>query len=84
MTSTLALHKNDHNACDEHLILCFYSNVTHNIQVLRLNTFESSTWERIIFPGERLMFEAQAQCKLEINTSEAGTLLISCQQLRVS
>jgi sorbitol-specific phosphotransferase system component IIA len=84
MTPILALSKDVPDAFGDNLVVCFYTNVTHNIQVLRLNHFECSTWERIIFPGERLMFEAQPQCKLEIKTSEAGTLLLSCQQLRVS
>lgn len=84
MTSILTLNEELQDSFDAGLIVCFYSNVTQNIQVLRLNHFEYSNWERIIFPGERLMFEAHPQSKLEIKTSEAATLLIYCKQLRVS
>jgi len=84
MTSILALNEELQDSFDASLIVCFYSNVTHSIQLLRLKHFERSTWDRIIFPGERLMFDAHPQSKLEIKTSESGTLLISCQQLRVS
>lgn len=84
MNSILDLNENFHSTFGDQTIICFYVNATHNIQVLRLNYFEGSTWERVIFPGERLMFEAHPQGKLEIKTSEAEALLMSCQQLRAS
>lgn len=83
MTSILTLNEDLQDSLDSPSILCSYSNVTHNIQILRLNNFEGLPWERIIFPGERLMFKAQPQLRLEIKTSEMGALLISCQQLEV-
>ena len=39
-------------------ILCCYVNVTSNIQVARITNIPNWYFERVVFPGQRLMFEA--------------------------
>lgn len=65
-------------------ILCSYSNVTHHIQIIRLKSSCSLPWERVVFPGQRLMFEATPEAKLEIHTSETKSVIVPCHQLRVT
>lgn len=83
MSSVLSWNEDLQNSLDDSLSLCCYRNITDQIQILRLKHLEASPWEKIIFPGERIMFTAQPQVKLEIQTSEEGKILISCQQLLV-
>jgi hypothetical protein len=66
------------------LFLCLHTNITSKIQILRLKTIENLTWERIVFPGERLMFEALPDAELEIKDSEVTSVIVSCQPLRVN
>jgi hypothetical protein len=69
-------------------ILCCYQNPKSSIQVIRSTSFEIPKWhlERVIFPGQRLMFYAPPQAKLEVyNGSLAETLLsdkIPCDRLQ--
>ncbi len=67
----------------DRLILCFYINTTNQIQSIRLTNMPNLTWERIAFPGERLMFEALPDAQLEIKSSEVPNLIVFCQQIRV-
>ncbi|MEO1447426.1 MAG: DUF1830 domain-containing protein, partial [Cyanobacteria bacterium J06635_11] len=39
-------------------ILCCYVNVTSKIQVARVTNIPDWYFERVVFPGQRLMFEA--------------------------
>ena len=68
-------------------ILCFYINSTSQIQIIKINNIPNYSWERSVFPGQRLMFEATTSDVLEIYTSESVTAfptdVIPCQQLRV-
>lgn len=71
--------------CDrDALFLCLHTNNTSKIQIIRLKTIPNLTWERIVFPGERLMFEALPDAELEIKSSEVTSIFVSCQQLRVN
>ncbi|MEL7083161.1 MAG: DUF1830 domain-containing protein [Cyanobacteria bacterium P01_A01_bin.3] len=45
--------------------LCVYVNASDRIQVVRL-TECSAELERVVFPGQRLMFEAPADAVLEV------------------
>jgi hypothetical protein len=70
--------------CDrDRLILCFHINTSSKIQIISLKNMPNLTWERIIFPGERLMFEALPDAQLEIKSNEVPNLLVFCQQIRV-
>ncbi|HAA29518.1 MAG TPA: hypothetical protein DCE56_19760 [Cyanobacteria bacterium UBA8553] len=69
--------------CDRS-ILCCHINTTHKIQLIRIRNIPDLHFERVIFPGQRLMFEALPEAKLEICTSPYITLVVRCQNLRVS
>ncbi len=68
----------------DHQILCCYLNITSRIQIIRITNIPNLYWERVVFPGQRLMFEAAIEAKLEINTSETVTLIVPCPKLRIT
>ncbi len=69
-------------------ILCTFFNRTNNILIARIANIPGWYFERVIFPGEQLLFEAVPEAYLEIHTSKKdGTILtdkISCSQLQVN
>lgn len=68
-------------------VLCAYKNETPKIQVARIANISDWYFEKVIFPGERLLFEALPEAELEIYTGTAwgGSLIsqILCLDLRV-
>jgi len=66
-------------------ILCFYINATSRIQIIRVTNIPNFYWERIVFPGQRLLFEAVTAALLEIHTSDRNTAILTdvipCRQL---
>jgi hypothetical protein len=84
MTPTLApAQKSLASQCDRN-ILCLHINITQKIQIIRIPNIPNLPLERVIFPGQRLMFEAEPEAKLEICTTETVTILVPCQQLRIT
>ena len=84
MTPTLApAQKSLASQCDRK-ILCLHINITQKIQIIRIKNIPNLHLERVVFPGQRLMFEAVPEANLEIQISETVTILVSCQQLRVT
>lgn len=71
-----------------HHILCGYANTTSLLQIIRIANIPNWYFERVVFPGQRLLFGAPLQAQLEIYTSEfPGTLLadrIACDRLRAN
>jgi hypothetical protein len=67
------------------LALCCYVNTTPRIQVARIVDIENWYFERVVFPGQRLMFEAPWMAHLEIHTGAMADLVdsIECESLRV-
>lgn len=69
-------------------ILCCYVNSSPRIQIIRITNISNWYFERVVFPGQRLLFEADAAAQLEIHTNEvAGSILadrVPCQHLQVS
>jgi len=65
-------------------ILCCYTNITRRIQIIRIINIPDSHWERVIFPGQSLMFEAVQNANLEIKFSENRSVFVPCHQLRVT
>jgi hypothetical protein len=67
--------------------LCCYVNPTPHIQVARIVEIENWYFERVVFPGQRLLFEAPRNAHLEIHTaSMASSILtdtIACESLKV-
>ncbi|MDJ0734899.1 MAG: DUF1830 domain-containing protein [Nostocaceae cyanobacterium] len=68
-------------------ILCIYFNSTKRILIARISNIPGWYFERVVFPGEQLLFEAVPEAYLEIHTTQkSGTILtdkISCSQLQV-
>lgn len=68
-------------------ILCFYTNSTSQIQIARLTNIQRFNFEKIVFPGERLFFDAMPYGQLEIEKGMKGSTKlvekISCDLLRV-
>lgn len=70
-------------------ILCCYQNQKSVMQVVRSTSHEIPKWhlERVVFPGQRLMFHAPPQAKLKVyNANTAGNLLsdtVPCDRLEV-
>jgi Domain of unknown function (DUF1830) len=73
------------NADDE--ICCCYVNSTSQIQVARITNIHNWYFERVVFPGQRLIFEAPSYGYLEIHTGMMASSILSdkipCQQLVV-
>jgi len=68
-------------------ILCYYINTTHQIQIVRSAKIANFYLERVVFPGQRLLFEAVPEAQLEIHTGTMVTAILSdripCSRLRV-
>jgi phosphosulfolactate synthase (CoM biosynthesis protein A) len=68
-------------------ILCYYANFSDGIQMARISNLQDFNFEKVVFPGERLLFEAASDAQLEIYISQTGqeSLLekISCDRLQV-
>jgi len=69
-------------------ILCCYVNATSQIQVIRIVDLPRQYFERAVFPGQRLLFEALPEAELEVHAGmTVGSILadkISCACLQVS
>jgi hypothetical protein len=76
---------NDNN---NNAILCCYVNATSQIQVARITNIPNWYFERVVFPGQRLVFEALPSALLEIHTGMMASAIlsdtISCKQLSVN
>jgi hypothetical protein len=66
-------------------ILCFYINSTDKLQLAQLQSH--SSFERLVFPGEKFMFEALPEEVLGIYTyTTSGITLLKnvvCQDIQV-
>lgn len=58
-------------------VLCCYVNATSQIQVARITNIEDWYFERVVFPGQRLMFEAMPSAILEIHTGMMASAILS-------
>ncbi|MEO0408164.1 MAG: DUF1830 domain-containing protein [Cyanobacteria bacterium P01_A01_bin.135] len=68
-------------------ILCCYINATSKIQIARITNIENWYFERVVFPGQRLIFEALASALLEIHSGAMASAILSdtipCSRLRM-
>ncbi len=68
-------------------MLCYYTNSTRKMQIIRVTNSGKSDLEKIVFPRQRILFEAIPEAQLEIYTSLAGeqkiAQIIPCQKLQV-
>jgi hypothetical protein len=58
-------------------ITCCYVNATSTIQVARITNIENWYFERVVFPGQRLLFEAIPAAKLEIHTGMMASSILA-------
>lgn len=72
---------------DTSAVLCCYVNSSSKIQVARITNISNWYFERVVFPGQRLMFEASVKGQLEIHSgSMASSILedtIACTRLMI-
>jgi Domain of unknown function (DUF1830) len=70
------------------LICCCYINGTGKIQVARITNVPNWYFERVVFPGQRLLFEAMPEGQLEIHTGMMASAILSdtipCTRLQIS
>ena len=67
-------------------MLCCYLNATSQIQIARISDVPNWYFERVVFPGERLLFESPLAAHLEIHTGTPSVILadrIPCRLLQV-
>ncbi|MFB2835444.1 DUF1830 domain-containing protein [Floridanema evergladense] len=68
-------------------IVCCYVNATSKIQVVRISNLPNWHFERVVFPGQRLVFESMPQGVLEVHTGMMASAILSdkipCITLRI-
>lgn len=68
-------------------ILCCYVNATSQIQVARITNIPNWYFERVVFPGQRLVFEASLNAIIEIHSGMMASAILSdtipCTKLRL-
>jgi hypothetical protein len=58
-------------------IYCCYVNNSSRVQVTRITNIENWYFERVAFPGQRLVFEAPMNAYLEIHTGHMASAVMS-------
>jgi hypothetical protein len=70
---------------ENNYILCCYVNATSQIQIARITNISNWYFERVVFPGQRLVFEAEPRAILEIHSGMMASSILSdtipCQRL---
>ncbi|VEP12770.1 conserved hypothetical protein [Hyella patelloides LEGE 07179] len=68
-------------------LLCSYVNATNQIQVARITNVPNWYFERVVFPGQRLVFEAISYGILEIHSGMMASAILSdripCNRLAI-
>ena len=69
------------------IVLCCYVNATSKIQVARITNISNWYFERVVFPGQRLVFEAPKKAQMEIHTGMMASAILSdtipCDRLKI-
>jgi hypothetical protein len=76
------------NTVESNIITCFYRNETSGLQIVQIDEGSDFFLERVVIPGQCLMFEAPATASLQIRSNRMVTTIsedtIPCQQLQYS
>jgi hypothetical protein len=68
-------------------LLCCYVNATSKIQIARITDVPNWYFERVVFPGQRLVFESVPDAHLEIHTGMMASAILSdiipCDRLHI-
>ena len=66
-------------------VACHYKNTTSRLQILRIENVPNWYFERVIFPGQSLIFHTAPEALLEVHSYEMATAVIAdripCSQL---
>lgn len=66
-------------------IFCHFTNRTSHIQIVRISNIPGWFFERVVFPGEHLIFQAPANAYLEVYAADTASSLlcdrIDCKRL---
>ena len=69
-------------------MLCYYANTTDRIQLIRVVKDRCLNLEKIVFPQQRILFEAMSESQLEIYNSQSPKLriakIIPCRDLEIN
>ena len=69
-------------------ILCCYVNATSQIQIAKISNVPNWYFERVVFPGQRLVFEAVIGACMEIHTGMMASSILSdtipCDRLQIN
>ena len=69
-------------------ILCCYVNATSQIQIAKISNILNWYFERVVFPGQRLIFEAVIGASMEIHTGTVASSILSdtipCDRLQIN
>ena len=69
-------------------ILCSYKNKTSTVQIIRITNISHWYFERVVFPGELVVFKTLSEAVLEIYSSDRITTILSdrflCDRLKVN
>jgi Domain of unknown function (DUF1830) len=58
-------------------IFCCYTNNSAQVQIARITNIDNWYFERVAFPGQRLIFEAPMNAYLEIHTGKMASAILS-------
>lgn len=68
-------------------IVCCYVNATSKMQIARITNIPNWYFERVVFPGQRLIFESVPVAQLEIHCGMMASAILSdtipCERLRI-
>ena len=66
-------------------IICAYHNRTSSLQVIKIENIKSFSWEKVVFPGQTILFNTVKQAKLTIYSNDNATAIltdtIACSKL---
>lgn len=57
-------------------LLCCYTNATSKLQVIRIADIPDWRFEQVVFPKQRLLFEAPSNADIEVQTSYLGEAVL--------
>lgn len=68
--------------------MCCYHNQNAHIQIIRIKGTDGQCFERVVFPGQRLMFQANPDSTLDVISAQSASALVAdriqCHRLCVS
>lgn len=69
-------------------ITCLYVNATNKVQIIRITNIQNWYFERVVFPGQRLIFTAVLGSLLEVHTGMMASSILSdtipCKELEIN